>query len=323
MPINSSQMRMLFVPSDTQGGSFYRMQTPASTLQESGYAHALCHMMAYDEESIKSLNPDVIVFQHPTTDREIQVLRNYRRALPKAHFVYDIDDNWLAVPDESAHKQHLPKDIKARIVAAANLCNSITVTTEPLKKVMQGISSVKDIRVLPNYIPANTLQNMTRTRKQYRTGNKKIRVGWVGGVGHGGDIKLLDSLLYKLHDTVDWVFMGMTPETCDPRLFEIHAPVDVQMYHAKLASLNLDIALSPLANNDFNISKSNLRVLEYGAAGIAVLASAIEPYNSFENIQKLPFVADVWEAAIRNLANNLDLVDDMAEKLHEDINQNW
>ena len=320
---SATQARALFVPSDKQGGYFYRSLNPSNTLQKSGYAHTLCHHMTYDLKSIKTLNPDIIVFQHPSTDAEIQTLRSYRKALPSSHFVYDIDDNFFAVPDESVHKAHLPKDIKARIVTAANLCNSITVATEPLAKVMREATNVKDIRILPNYIPEDALKVMASTRRKTRTEGRKPRVGWVGGIGHSGDIKLLEDILYKLHDTVDWVFMGMMPENCDRSMFEVHEAVSIEHYHQKLASLDLDIALAPLADNAFNESKSNLRVLEYGAAGFAVLASDVAPYRTIENARLLPFVSGVWESAIRELVANPELINEMAEKLHEEVANKW
>jgi hypothetical protein len=45
------------------------------------------------------------------------------------------------------------------------------------------------------------------------------------------------------------------------------------MYPQKLANLDLDLALAPLENNQFNDCKSNLRLLEYGACGYPVICS--------------------------------------------------
>ena len=43
--------------------------------------------------------------------------------------------------------------------------------------------------------------------------------------------------------------------------------------------MGLDIALAPLADNNFNRAKSNLRVLEYWAADYPVIASPVLPYK--------------------------------------------
>lgn len=277
------------------------MQTPAKALQESGYAHTLCHSYTYDADSIKALAPDILVFQHPSTDQEIQTLRTYRKALPKAHFIYDIDDSFWNVPEESVHYAALPPDIKERIVTAANLCNRITCATAPLMDVMREATEVKDLMVVPNFIGEDELLKMTTTRRKTRTEHEKPRVGWAGGIGHSGDIKLLEPLVHALQDQVTFVFIGDHPEMIDKSKVEIHEAVPIHMYHEKLASLDLDLALAPLAENIFNTCKSNLRLLEYGACGYPVLASDVEPYKGFPHVKTLPFRAAVWETAIREL----------------------
>ena len=62
---------------------------------------------------------------------------------------------------------------------------------------------------------------------------------------------------------MDWVFFGMCPEEIKPYIKEEHAFVDIEAYPEKLASLNLDLAVAPLEEHDFNIAKSNLRLLEF------------------------------------------------------------
>ena len=55
----------------------------------------------------------------------------------------------------------------------------------------------------------------------------------------------------------------------------------LQEYPAKLASLNLDLALAPLEYHIFNDCKSNLRLLEYGACGYPVICTDTEAYRGY------------------------------------------
>ncbi|MBR7539164.1 hypothetical protein KC221_23545, partial [Mycobacterium tuberculosis] len=61
------------------------------------------------------------------------------------------------------------------------------------------------------------------------------------------------------------MFFGMCPDELRPYIHEFHPLVNLADYPAKLASLNLDLALAPLEFHIFNDCKSNLRLLEYGA----------------------------------------------------------
>ncbi|MDR2788239.1 MAG: hypothetical protein LBD06_07755 [Candidatus Accumulibacter sp.] len=73
----------------------------------------------------------------------------------------------------------------------------------------------------------------------------------------------------------------MMPEGLDPRAVEFHDYVrDFAAYPAKLASLDLDLAVAPLEQHPFNEAKSNLRLLEYGALGWPVICTDIFPYRT-------------------------------------------
>ena len=53
----------------------------------------------------------------------------------------------------------------------------------------------------------------------------------------------------------------------------------VRRYPARLARMNLDIAVAPLVDHPFNRAKSALKLLEYGALALPVVATDIEPYR--------------------------------------------
>jgi hypothetical protein len=49
-------------------------------------------------------------------------------------------------------------------------------------------------------------------------------------------------------------------------------------YYREIVAMDLDIALAPLADNAFNRCKSNIKLLEYGIAGVPIIASMVGPY---------------------------------------------
>ncbi len=318
------QPRILVHNADYFGGGFYRAIAPAHTVSAAGHAHTLVHQMTYDDDSIRSLAPDSIVFQHPSSDDELRRLKLYRKALPRTTFVYELDDAFWNVPKESAHYSMLPPDIKQRIVGGANLCDAAIVTTEPLADLLKRETKLKDIRVVPNYIPRSILNSMKTTRREhFNTAKVKPRVGWAGGIGHSGDINFLTEIVLSTLDEIDWVFFGLLPEGVDPAKVELHDGVHINQYHTKLASLDLDLALAPLADHIFNHCKSNLRLLEYGAAGFPVLATRSEAYKHFPHIHFADFTAEDFKRRIKELLSDQESVRASAEELHEHVNKNW
>lgn len=324
MTINkNTQARILFHNADFTGGGYYRMFTPAEVLKQQNYAVTLTHQYTYDAEGIKTLAPDAIVFQHPVTDEEIMRVRSYKKHAPDVFRVLEIDDAFWEVPKESAHYAALPQDIKLRIVTGANLCNAAVVTTQPLADLLRKETTIKDIRVLPNMLTRDVLKRMTTVRRQNNKEHPLPRVGWVGGAGHGGDLAVIAPIVAAMKNEVRFVFMGMLPDGVNPADVELHEAVPIHAYHEKLASLDLDIALAPLAQNVFNECKSNLRILEYGAAGFAVLAGHITPYNNFPHVAHCGFSPEAWMQSIRNLIARPDHREKLAESLHKYVNENY
>lgn len=101
-----------------------------------------------------------------------------------------------------------------------------------------------------------------------------------------------------------------------PATVEFHPGVPFANYAAVLGSLRLDIALAPLEHNTFNICKSDLRLLEYGAAGFPVIATDISTYEACPHIVRLPNDPEVWAQNIRDLLGDPKL-SDLAEGLHK------
>jgi len=103
------------------------------------------------------------------------------------------------------------------------------------------------------------------------------------GLGRGdaarGDLALIREVVEATSEECDWVFFGMCPEELRPFVKEFHPFVPFEQYPAKLASLNLDLAVAPLEVNRFNECKSNLRLLEYGILGWPVVCSDVLPYR--------------------------------------------
>lgn len=116
----------------------------------------------------------------------------------------------------------------------------------------------------------------------------------------------------------------MCPEQLRPYIHEFHPSVGLEVYPAKLASLNLDLALAPLEFHIFNDCKSNLRLLEYGACGYPVICSDTEAYRGHLPCTRIySNSTEEWLAAIRMHLADPDTSYRLGDALHEAVMRDY
>ena len=118
----------------------------------------------------------------------------------------------------------------------------------------------------------------------------------------------------------------MCPDEIRPFVKEYHAGVPTPEYPAKLASLDLDLAIAPIAENSFNDCKSNLKLLEYGILGFPVIASDFGPYRRSQEFPGVTLVKNRhkdWLDAVLSHISDLDECTHKGNELREHIRQHW
>ncbi len=119
------------------------------------------------------------------------------------------------------------------------------------------------------------------------------------------------------------MFFGLCPEPLRRHVAEYHEWVPLHDYAAKLATLDLDLALAPLELHPFNEAKSNLRLLEYGVLGYPVLCSDILPYQCGLPVTRLPNRQRDWIAAIRERVVDRAALEREGAALREAVLADW
>ena len=258
---------------DNQGCGFHRVMMPLASLVEAGVADGRIDLAIWPDEVGVACKPDVVVWQRQVEDAQIEAMARWRKLLPDAVFIYELDDYLDDIPSASFHASFMPTDIKSRIARALNYCDRITTTTIPMSHWLETLAP-KDcqIDVVPNALPVARL----RERKARTSG--KLRIGFAGGISHTGDLTLLRQAMETIGEEVTWVFFGMSPDD-PPCTVEFHEGVATTLYLDKMASLDLDLMLAPLDDNPFNRCKSNLRLIEAAAVGAAIIAQDLPPYH--------------------------------------------
>ena len=260
------------------GEGYYRIASPLSALQNKGLVQEGIWNQRNGEHSFTTteiirLAPDTLIVQNYMTDERIRSLAQLRAVPNRPFMVFAIDDLLDGLADSNPMKISIPPNPKARLKFALAHCDRLVVSTDYLAETYRHL--ISDIKVIPNRLEQSVWLPL---RSNKRTASKP-RIGWAGGTTHQDDLLLLREVIEQTRDEAEWVFMGMCPDEIRPLISEFHEPVSMAEYPTYLASLNLDIAVAPLADIPFNHAESNLRLLEYGILGIPVVCTDIEPYR--------------------------------------------
>jgi len=313
--------RVMAIGFGSLGSWQHRVVAPLGALQ--GHAKAQCALLPRYKKRLRipsvaelaRANPDALLLHNTVHDLQIEGLKSYKR-FNDVFLVFGQDDLVFELPAKNPFRKDAYKDIKKRVRTCLSLCDRLIVTTEPLAHAYGKM--IDDIRVVPNYLERERWDSLVSKRRQ----GARPRVGWAGAEQHQGDLEVLSEVVKATADEVDWVFFGMCPEEIRPYIREFHSPVSFDNYAAKLANLNLDLAVAPLEHNRFNEAKSNLRLLEYGILGWPVVCTDIHPYCGAP-VARVPNNPRAWIGAIRDRIHDLDATEREGEQLRQWILEHW
>lgn len=271
-----------------------------------------CHDFHFTDAA--RIQPDVIVLQGAWINEGILTqIRRYRE-ITGAKVVLEFDDYLPNIPTRSVYRKKVSQGWTKKMRRAIEQVDWLVVSTPFLAQEYAEFHG--DIRVALNGLPPDWWGALQGCRRMGR----KMRVGWAGGISHTGDLAEIRSVVKDLQDEVEWVFMGMKP---DDVACEFHPGVLIDQYPAKLAALNLDLAVVPLELNQFNRSKSNLRLLELGACGIPVICTDIEPYRCDLPVTRVRNRHQDWVQAIRDHLSDPDASARQGDALREAVRRDW
>ena len=151
----------------------------------------------------------------------------------------------------------------------------------------------------------------------------KIRIGWVTSSSHLNEIwmvkNIFNRLFKKYGDKILFVQLGDIAElqkVFNKDQMEFHRFIDISVYPLKLASLNLDIGIAPLVDDEFNSCKSSLKWSEYASMKVPAVCSDMQPYSCIEE-GKTGFLAKTEDDFVEKISK---LIDD--ETLRREVGQN-
>lgn len=309
----------------TGGAGEYRVISPLRALRTAGLmqvtwatSYRMFRTRVIKEYELARLAPDTILMHVPLDDEQILSLESFKEYVPEVLRVATFDDLLTHVPEKNSFKKFGFKDVERRLREVARLVDRCIVTTEPLRECLLSFGA-QDVRVLPNCLEMAKWGGLKSSRGK----GQRPRVGWAGAQQHLGDLELIAEVVRTLAQEVEWVFFGMCPDELRPYVHEFHDfERNFDDYPAKLASLNLDLALAPLEIHPFNEAKSNLRLLEYGIMGWPVVCTDIYPYQNAP-VKRVENKSEAWVEAILERVRDLDSAKKEGDALRDWVLKNY
>lgn len=315
---DDGKIHVLYLASYLSGQGLYRQILPALHLNQTETHCAIVNaLMPFDQDNRIKENEitindkliwwaDYIVFPSWFYDisKDVEMLtKASQRKYPdkKLQFVMDADDILEYTLMHPMHKQVTNK-MKDQVLANMNRMDLITGTNIRLLDYYNNLLTQKypdkkhDLFMLPNLVSDFCYEDTKVSKESKKQGKKddKIRIGLTLNNTQFSDINPLNKILQKINsrykDKVELIVFGWDgriPGTFKNALKDvrfIHIPsVQVLDYFKTLYELQLDIALMPLQDTPFNLSKSHHKLLQYSYYGIPAIVSNIPTYTDVIN----------------------------------------
>lgn len=323
----------------------YLRKMLAEQVEVTTSTHATFDQVAVQNGALITPNCDLVVHQRQYRPENLNMLKYLRWQLG-IPAVYELDDSLHHLhPSNPAYSSYASVEVKTCIENYIRECNAMTVTTEYMKKIYSKFN--KNIYVLPNCIDYDLFNDDAIQKHDH---GDEIWLGWSGSVSHIADLDIIvDAVKKILHDfpKTKLALGGFDGHYTSPngkpryvwdgipynRIVKIHWVYEPKNYPRLLS--HFDIALAPLTDTVFNRCKSNLKFLDFGACGIPIIASSVEPYSTtIKNGEtgiliptatksKKESLSKLWYDAIKSLILNVELRRKLAENAKLFVKQNY
>lgn len=325
------------MPTDFDGCGHYRLIFPMRELARHG---AKVTMPRYGvnerEDGFKTFMHDIdrtgvpdcdtYVMQNPNGPAIVEIMLSLRRAGRRV--IFETDDLHENLPRWHPASK---KDFRW-FHAAVKIADQVTVSTPALAEVYGQLN--ENVVVIPNQLDWSMWEDVTPAYEI----DRPLRIGWMGSAKiRWGDIDALRGVLgpfLRNHPDVLCVHSGngnFHDHVGTPPEQRVSFPGFA--FHKMLLPrlLDFDIGLIPLDAHLFSDAKSDLKGMEYAAAGIPCIASPSRPYRDWVEPGANGFLARKpreWREALEALVTDDALRRQMGRAAREKaktrtVQENW
>lgn len=303
------------------GTGYYRMIWPQRAISDANACYAFHTLLPYSSlDDLRRMASLKMSYTINETYTEYWKKAASFAEVSGTKLIYDCDDLFFndLIPDFNAGKEKfVGKDVA--IIESLELADEISVSTQYMKEIFLSRIKNKNISVVENMIPQDWIYDdldITKHIAKY-TAAKPV-VLWAPSashIDHSGKLPddsthVIDAIIATI-DEFDWVMMcGIPPRLVDyikQGKIKYVKPCDTLSYPKVLKKINPAVIIAPLADNDFNKAKSDIKILEANAMGIPCVAQDLVCYK--HNMDKCNFnsgdeMIDQIRAIIKNEPND-------------------
>jgi len=294
-------MKLGFLTEASANG-YYRAVIPMRALEQRGHDVMWQRPLGNDLPISELLRCDLVhcyrrMEQLPT----LRTLADHGVAIS-----FDNDDDFAAAEMTDTGQSmkldgHLRNKKRFREVLRCAKLADVTTTTSTVLAEQYRLAGAEEVLVVENHLE----------RGMFGFGSKAkhdgVVVGWVAGREHRLDLDRLPIVdtfraLLDAHENLRVLTVGVRLPLRSNR----YEHVSEVAYRDILTVIGqMDIGIAPLADTQFNRSRSNVKLKEYGSAGVPWLASPVGPYAGLGERQGGRLVSDAdWSAALDDLIRN-------------------
>jgi hypothetical protein len=263
-----------------RSSAYYRLEIPYLRLARHGHRVQLDYL-----PNVTPVMGDVLIIHKPF----MPYLELYLEQPRRCPVIMDVDDLlWNPPPwSEAAWTFRTYPEWRRTLIQFLRQSDAVTVSTEHLKGEVLRMAPKQKVYVLPNMLDLDTFIYLDRRTRWEAT--KQITIGWYGSKSHvGPDLASIVGILPQAISSLPFVtlrIIGPSGLEQVPHLtrglpdgsISLRPWVRPEDLPKELSAL--DIGLAPVADNAFNMCKSDLKPLEYAAAGVIPIYSDVPIYQ--------------------------------------------
>jgi hypothetical protein len=235
--------------------------------------------------------------------------------------VTEVDDAFTLIGQdhpEAAFYRPLNAALDRAIAASAETWFS----TQELAHAYRGIAPNPHVRA--NMLDPRMWRDWRKPRPE-PFHSKRVRMLYMGTHTHGADFAMIRPALERLAEerpgSFELTVIGVSPDIEPaPWMTRLSPPAEAIAYPRFIHWLReqgpFDLGLAPLVDTDFNRCKSDIKLLDYAALGLAALASDGPAYQADPALPATRVADDSWYEALAHILNHRDAVRAEAARLH-------
>lgn len=236
-----------------------------------------------------------------------QIKKNGR---PK--FVMDLDDDLFRVPDHNAaHDFYTDSEINRNLKESIKRADALTVTTQYLAGIVAAINPSAPIGIFPNQVNQRHIQPLKWQR---------FSVGWAGGNSHLKDIQSMVPSLTKFMEKRNHrlTLIGQDYTNLFPGVRTRFYPWQSYDNYMRLLREKISVGLAPVDTDEFNLGKSDIKLVEYAASGVFPVYSLLPPYYD-SLVRGIGVGPNSWETALNVLVEDEQKLNMMISQAYNSV----